>query len=222
MTSQEAYAIFLRWVNEPITGNVSEADFEDYFHASQIEHASWLVGKKQGYKTGFPEPPVNLSATLGVTSSLRCLRKPVWVNVKSGLASFNPSDIFHGPVDISITADGKCGDNTEVDGLTPLTQMNDDEWALRTTSHIMKPTLKNPVWAFLDNERLRIAPKSIDMVLAVYYRNPPRISVSNNIDPVWLDGDTMVILWRSLKQAGLNLTDGLAMQMGAQMERSDS
>lgn len=223
MTSAEFYTSFRRLINEPITGNVTEADVEDYYNTSQIEHASWLVGKKQGYSRGFPEPPVHLAATLDVASSLACLRKVVSLEVKNGLAAFTAADLFHGPVDVSIYGAGsKCQGEINVSELIPLTQLNDDEWSYRTKSYIDRPSLKNPVWGFHDSGNYKISPNNIQYVYVTYYKNPPKISISGGVNPVWLDGDIMIIMWRALQRAGLNLTDEMAMQFGYQKERSDS
>lgn len=223
ITSAQAYELFLKWVNEPVTGYVSEEDFEDYFHSAQIEHASWLIGKKQGYKIGAPEPAVHLAATLDVAMSLSVLRKVFSSPVSNGFSNFNPGDLFHGPVDVSITGSGsECQGEIIVNELIPLTQLNDDEWSKRTRSYIRRPTLKNPVWSFFENTRIRVAPMNISHVYITYYKNPPRIDVSAGTDPVWHDADTMLILWRALKQAGLNMTDDLSIQMGSAMERNES
>jgi hypothetical protein len=220
ITSQEAIGIVRKWLNEAITGNMSEAEFEDYFHAGQIEDASWLIGKMQDYNPGAPEPAVQVAVTRQVAQSLSKIRAPYTITLTKGIGVL-PTDLFHGP--LSVVASGhvnKCGEVIEVHKQIAIDQMNDDEWARRTRSYNNRPTRNNPIWRYVNGTQIQVAPLSIGMVEIAYYKNPPQISVSNNINPVWYDTDTLRILGRVLQQAGLNLTDEMAMQFGLKIEKS--
>lgn len=222
ITSQEAIAIVRKWLNEAITGNMSDAEFEDYFHAGQIEDASWLIGKMQGYNPGAPEPAVQVAVTRQVAQSLSKIRSKSPLTLTQGIGAL-PSDLFHGP--LSVSASGyvnNCGQAIEIKKQIAIDQMNDDEWARRTMSYNNRPTRKNPIWRYVDGATIEVSPLSITTVEIAYYKNPPRISVSGNINPVWYGGDTLRILGRVLQQAGLNLTDEMAMQFGLKMEKSQT
>ena len=225
MTSQEAYALILKWVNEPITGNVSEADFEAFFHSAQIEHMNFLVGKKQSYQQGNPEPPVQDGQTLAVSLSLSPWKKSRIITLSKGIGTFDPGDLFHGPTTVMASGyKNKCGEQVkvQVNERVEATMLNDDEWAIRTQSYWNAPKLENPVWRFFDHMRVQVSPLNITHLEMSYYKNPDTISVANNTVIKWLNGDVMNILYRVLKQCGVNLTDQQALEFGIHMERSQS
>jgi hypothetical protein len=225
MTAQEAIGIARKWLNEAITGNMSDAEFEDYFNVAQIEDATWLIGKMQGYSSGAPEPPVGLALTRTVALALAHLRVPDYVvTLTKGKGTFDPGDLMHGP--LLVAASGyvnACGETVEIKKLIAIDQMNDDEWSRRTMSYNNRPTRKNPIWRYSNGTIIEVSPLSINMVEIAYYRKPPKISVANNTNITWWhDTDVIRILGRALQQAGLNLTDEMAMNFGKQIERNPS
>ncbi len=210
MTAQEAYQFTLSLVNEEITGNVPEAVWESHFNKNQTSHITHLIGDPRQYKAGQPVPAVHNAVTRQVAARLKGLRVPITRQATNGFVNWGiPADMMADiPVYLAATSyqHNNCDTPIDVYQRVALELVDDDAWAERTTSRMRPITIKNPVYRFVDVDRIQIAPMSINYVEMAYYRTPPNVIVSSNTDITWWQNqDVIEIIGRTLGTLGVNL-----------------